>query len=694
MAGTPTPSSEPQASSGTQAPSETLAAAWVQESCELMLACDADGRITWADIRARMRAGANEGKLLFELGPDGMQDRLRTFFARAKEGQTQEIEVPIVGDARIQTWAFRGKPDGQGGVLVLGREPPNEYRGALRQVEQSLAEIVELNRQVVRQSRELEQQRDKLAQTVRELEDSNRGMRTLHSELEDSAEVARRAVSMRSRVIANVSHEFRTPLHTILGLSRILLDGMDGELTEEQQKQIRYMRTSAEELTTLVDDMLDISKADAGKAILRPEKFTTEDFIGGLRGMLRPLVTTPENVELRFVEPDSPVTLETDRGKLSQVLRNLVSNALKFTERGSVTVSAMPEGNDVILRVTDTGIGIAEEHFEQIFEEFEQVQNALQSRVKGTGLGLALSRRLAEILGGTLTVQSKEGVGSTFTLRIPRLHPEVSEFEQLQTRAIDPTRAPILVVEDDRKTIFIYEKYLAMAGFQVVPARSIEDAERIIAHTRPAAVVLDVMLDGETSWNFLAKLKKDPRTHDIPVLVVTVTAKEEKARALGADEFWIKPVDQARLLRKLNSLSPHGARGKVLVIDDDERARYVLRKHLEGGAYQLYEAATGDEGVRIAQTQRPQVILLDFLLREMNAFDVLDELKGDARTRAIPVIIVTSHSLQPEERQRLAAETEVILSKQSLSREIAINRIRDALRKAGVGGTTAQAVES
>jgi len=173
-------------------------------------------------------------------------------------------------------------------------------------------------------------------------------------------------------------------------------------------------------------------------------------------------------------------------------------------------------------------------------------------------------------------------------------------------------------------------------------------------------------------------------TH-IPVLVVTVTAKEEKARALGADEFWIKPVDQARLLRKLGTIVANGTHGKLLVIDDDERARYLMRKHLEGGAYQLFEASSGPEGVSMAQKHRPHVILLDFLLREMNAFDVLDELKGDARTRDIPVIIITSHALEPDERKRLEADTEVILSKQSLSREIAINRIRDALRKAGVG---------
>ncbi len=340
------------------------------------------------------------------------------------------------------------------------------------------------------------------------------------------------------------------------------------------------------------------------------------------------------------------------------------------------------------MRVIDTGIGIPNDQFEHIFEEFGQIENPLQARTKGTGLGLALSRRLAEMLGGTLEVSSTVGAGSTFTLRIPRVHPEVSEYQRLQTREIDPARAPLLVVEDDRKTIFIYEKYLAMAGFQVVPARSIEDAERIMAKTRPAAVVLDVMLDGETSWNFLARLKKDPDTHDIPVLVVTVTAKEERARPRRRRV--LDQTGRSGATAAQARLAPRTDRGKVLVIDDDERAL----SHAQASGRRRVPAlrsrlgAGGGRHGADAPAARHPARLPD---GRGDAFDVLDELKGDARTRSIPVIIITSHALQPEERRRLEADTEVILSKQSLSREIAINRIRDALRKAGVGVAPPQA---
>ena len=658
---------------------------WNFESREFALSCDGRGIVATLDDRCRARLRLQPGSSFLELAAPGMQKHAAEVFARALREPLHDVELSLVADGAVVTCSFNTRPDGSGGVLLLGSWLPEEVSHSLRQVAESVTELADLNRRIVRQNREIEEQKRALEKTVAELDDSNKGITSLHLELQDKAEVLQRTAEVRSRVVANVSHEFRTPLHTILGLSRLLIEGSDGPLAPEQAKQVQFIRSSAEELTTLVDDMLDLSSAEAGKTLLRPERFMARDFFAALRGTLRPLVKHPEAVQLRFFEPPEGLELETDQSKLGQILRNLVSNALKFTEQGTVEVSAEVVQEDVVFKVRDTGIGIAEEDFERVFEEFGQVRNHLQAQVKGSGLGLALSRRLAELLDGVLTVESRVGVGSTFALRIARVHSEVRELSVIASRPLDPGRAPILVVEDDRKTIFIYEKYLAMTGFQVVPARTIADAERLLSEVRPAAVVLDIMLDGESSWGFLTRLKSDPQTRDVPVLVVTVTNKEQKARALGADEFWLKPVDQDLLLRKLKSLRV-GSSPRILLIDDDKRARYLVSKFLQNGPYSLIEAASGQEGIAAARAHRPHVILLDFLLQETTAFDVLDELKSDPLTRHIPVIIITSHTLNAQDRERLARQSEVILSKESLSRELAINRIRDALRKAGVGG--------
>jgi signal transduction histidine kinase/response regulator RpfG family c-di-GMP phosphodiesterase len=653
------------------------------ERKEMALTCDGSGRIVWADPVAQERLGLSRGKDLLALVPAGAEDKARSILERARGARLRDAELPLLSRGSIATFSVCACPRADGDLDLLLSHLPERFTLALSQVQESMAEIVSLNREVSRQKADIQQQKQELESTYRNLAESNRGVVTLHAELEDKAASLRRASDVKSRVVANVSHEFRTPLHTILGLSKLLLDAADGPLTSEQEKQVRYIRSSAEELQHLVNDLLDLSRAESGKAQLRPEKFTVEQLFQALRGQMRPLLDPGAAVQLVFDAPPA-VELETDHGKIAQILRNLISNAIKFTEDGEVRVSAHARDGRIAFEVTDTGIGIAEEHLDLIFEEFGQVDSPLQKKVRGTGLGLPLSRRLAELLEGTLEAKSSPGQGSTFTLDVPQVHSEVRELATLASRPLDTSKAPVLVVEDDRKTIFIYEKYLAMTGFQVMPARTIEEARRLITLHRPAAVVLDVMLEGETSWDFLAELKRNPETSDIPVLVVTVTSRAQKARALGADEFWLKPVDQDRLIKKLKSLTRPGVPTNVLVIDDDEKARYLIRKLLTGTPYRLTEAENGHDGVRLAQESRPHVILLDFLLEEMTAFDVLDELKADPRTRQIPVIVVTSHVLDPRDRSRLLAETEAILSKDNLSRELAINRIRDALRKAGV----------
>jgi light-regulated signal transduction histidine kinase (bacteriophytochrome)/response regulator RpfG family c-di-GMP phosphodiesterase len=532
---------------------------------------------------------------------------------------------------------------------------------------------------------ELRQREQSLLRVNEELRESHRGVVALLAELEEKAGELRVGAEIKTRIVANASHEFRTPLNSILGLSKLLLDGADGPLNEEQEKQVRFIRSASKELYTLVNDMLDVAKVESGKAVLRIEPFALEDMFAALRGTMRPLLAADSEVEL-IVEPaPAGLTLETDQGKLAQILRNLLANALKFTERGEVRLSTRVVDDEVHFAVRDTGIGIALPDQDRIFEEFAQVDSAVQRRVKGSGLGLHLSRSLADLLGGSLRVTSTPGEGSTFTCVVPRKHDEAVELHKIEarSRSIDPKRAPVLVIEDDRKTIFLYERFLARSGFQVVPARTIEDGRALLKTLRPAAIVLDIMLENETSWRFLGDVKTNPETKDIPVLVVTITDREQKARALGADEFWLKPLDEGRLVQKLESLSTKTRAATVLAIDDDEAARYLVRKYLADTPYTLLEAADGDTGVRLALEELPNIILLDFLLDRITAFDVLDQLKGDARTREIPVIIITSHVLPLEQRRRLAEQTEAIISKENLSRELAIHRIQDALLKAG-----------
>jgi CheY-like chemotaxis protein len=359
---------------------------------------------------------------------------------------------------------------------------------------------------------------------------------------------------------------------------------------------------------------------------------------------------------------------------------------MKFTETGEIRVRAEAGSNDtVIFSVADTGIGIAPEDRDKVFEEFAQIDHPLQRKVKGTGLGLSLSRRLSEILGGTISLTSMPGVGSTFSLTIPRLHPEVRELADLTARSqeLDPTKAPVLVLEDDRQTLFLYERYLRGSGFQIIPARSVDDARAQLERVTPAAIVLDIMLQGETSWNFLADLKTNPETKDIPLLVVTVTNREAKARALGADEFYVKPLDQEWITKKLASMARRsGPISSILIIDDDDVSRYMLRKMLSDGPFRVIEASTGDDGVRLARESPPQLIFLDFMMPGMNAFDVLDELKTDPGTRHVPVIIHTAHALAEDDRQRLGRDAAAILPKENLTRELAIGRVREVLAKA------------
>jgi signal transduction histidine kinase/CheY-like chemotaxis protein len=541
-------------------------------------------------------------------------------------------------------------------------------------------ELQQQNQELLRALSDLRERQDELQRLNRELEDTNRGVVALYAELDEKADHLRRADDMKSKFLSNMSHEFRTPLNSIRALSRLLVDHTDGELNAEQAKQVGFIAKAADDLTELVNDLLDLAKIEAGKTEVRPVEFSVANLFSALRGMLRPLLVS-EDVRLVFDDVPATLMMYNDEGKVSQILRNFISNAIKFTEKGEVRVSASldEDGRTATISVTDTGVGIRKEDQSVIFEEFTQVPNKLQGRVKGTGLGLPLCRRLARLMNGEVGVQSELGVGSTFSATLPVHFDERSASavgNPVEDVKVDPLMVQVLVVEDEPETQFIYEKLLKGSRYQPISARNLREARDVVLQLRPRAVLLDILLRGEDSWRWLADLKRDEATASIPVLVATNVEDERKALALGADAYCVKPLSRASLLEKLDAVVARN----VLVIDDDPAARYVYQKLLADPRTHVVEAVDGHSGLVAARTAHPVMIFLDLNLPDTTGEDVLAAIRRDNALKKVPVVVVTSRVLSPEERDRLGERAQAVLEKSELSAD----RAREILSRVGL----------
>ena len=421
-------------------------------------------------------------------------------------------------------------------------------------------EIQELNQDIVRTIETLNQRQEEINQLTLELEETNRGVVALYAELDEKAESLKKADQLKSRFLSHMSHEFRTPLSSIMGLSKLLLDRADGDLTSEQEKQVKFILSASQGLLELVNDLLDLAKIEAGKTEVQPTKFNLADLLSALRGMFRPLQLN-SRVTLIFDDINNCPYLYTDEAKLSQILRNFISNALKFTEAGEIRVSADFDDQEITFSVSDTGIGIAEENQKFLFQEFTQLDSPLHKKSKGSGLGLALCKKLAELLGGNVHFISEAGKGSTFFVRIP---------------------------------------------IQYGPSRS----EPI---SRPA-----------------------------------VTEKDKNLKT-------------------------------VLIVDDDDASRYLVRTWFANTHFSMFEASSGVEGISIATSKNPDVIVLDLNMPGMNGFEFLKIVKNDPKLSNIPVVINSSKVLEADERRFLQTRAAAVLSKEDQSREKALNIIQDIL---------------
>jgi signal transduction histidine kinase/AmiR/NasT family two-component response regulator len=404
-------------------------------------------------------------------------------------------------------------------------------------------EIQKQNQELLAALAEVHQQKNALSQLNRELEETNRGVLALSGELEQRADYQRQASELKTKFLSNITHELRTPLNSILSISGLLLDRMDGELTSEQEKQITYIKSSAESLSELVNDVLDLAKVEAGKIVIRPRIVEIDEMFGILRGMLKPLIANDRPVNLVFDNPQNISPLYTDEGKVSQILRNFISNSLKYTHAGEVRVSARMLDNDkIVFSVQDTGIGIAPEDHIHIFEEFTQIEGDHQHKVRGTGLGLPLSRKLAQLLGGQVEMTSVFGAGSTFSLIIPKHFsgPEEANYDKDPSGNGFDRYERVLIIDDNPTDRYVLRRLLENYAEEIVEASFGQEGLTLAEEMQPAVIFLDLSMPDLDGQDVLKKLKSQFSTKNIPVVIHTskelsdkeCSALEIRARAI------------------------------------------------------------------------------------------------------------------------------------------------------------------
>ena len=513
----------------------------------------------------------------------------------------------------------------------------------------------------------------------------------LYQEAVETAERLQEVDRLKTQFLANMSHELRTPLNSIIGFSRVILKGIDGPITDLQKQDLEAIHASGQHLLGLINDILDISKIEAGKMELAFEPVDLKEIIRGVMSTAIALVKD-KPVELQQAVADDLPLIQGDARRLRQVVLNLVSNACKFTDEGFVRVSAEVDGDMVKVAVTDSGIGIPPDKIGTIFEAFTQADASPSRKYGGTGLGLTISRQLVELHGGTMWVESVVGEGSTFTFTIPIEGPRPPQPEEAP--AAEPAAAEeapaegegrlVLCVDDDEGVITLYRRYLRKQGFQVAaltdPGRVVEEVKRL----KPYAVTLDVMMPGKDGWAVIQELKDDPETRHVPVIMCTIVAEKGRGMSLGAADYLVKPIMEQDLIAALERLDREAGRHRVLVVDDQAEDRNLLRRIIESqDGYEVIEAAGGQEAIALVKEVRPHIVVLDLMMPEVDGFAVLEAIKADESTRTIPIIVVTAKELTAEERALLNHRIEGLIQKGVLQREELLEDVAAALRKLG-----------
>jgi PAS domain S-box-containing protein len=520
----------------------------------------------------------------------------------------------------------------------------------------------------------------------------------------DQALEANRAKSV---FLANMSHELRTPLNAIIGYSEMLQEEMEDLGQAEFVPDLQKINGAGKHLLSLISDILDLSKIEAGRMDLFLESFEVASMIKNVVTTIQPLIQKNNNAfEVHCA--DGVGTMQADLTKVRQIIFNLLSNASKFTERGTITLTVERRKNEdrginapestqpsaspdlssqewLVFGVSDTGIGMTSEQMENLFQEFTQADASTTRKYGGTGLGLTISRRFCQMMGGEIEVESEPGQGSTFTVWLPAQVVKIEPAPTEQGAGIEPMIVGgdvsgsdlVLVVDDDPVVRDLMQRFLTKEGFRVQLATNGETGLRLAKELRPAAITLDVMMPGLDGWAVLTALKGDPELADIPVVMLTMVDDKNLGYALGASDYLTKPIERDRLAVILNKYRCEQPKCSVLLVEDDNLAREMMRRILEREGWQVAEAQNGRVALEEVTKCRPELILLDLMMPEMDGFQFITHLRQLPGGQAIPVVVVTAMSLTEKERQQLNGYVTQILEKGAYSREELLVQVRD-----------------